>query len=203
VRVPLVPAYKECTAPNSTHIGPLNRPSCNAAALESDLLTVSTTGKSSGYVRLGVIAGNPATPQNEADVTIRASMSDVRNRSDSTDYTGQVLVSAPIRITDKANGFSGAIPGTATDTLLGVPVDCVATTDTTIGSTCSINTTLGALVPDIVRESKRSIISALGVKVMDAGADGSLTPVPGPIACPPLCGSGDEHAFMTQGVFTP
>ena len=37
-RVPLVPAFKACTAPNRTHVAPLNNPSCAPWALESSQL---------------------------------------------------------------------------------------------------------------------------------------------------------------------
>ena len=37
------------------------------------------------------------------------------------------------------------------------------------------------------------------LKVLDAGADGDADAA----GCPLSCGTGDEHAYLRQGVFTP
>jgi hypothetical protein len=206
-RAPLVPAYRQCTTAtqDSNHIAPLNLDSCSSPALESDLLTTSTAGRLNGSARLDVVVGSTSTPEDEADVRISASMSDVRNSADATDYVGPVIVSTNLRITDRANGYSQGISGTAMDGELSLPVDCVATAETNVGSTCSISTTVDTLVPNFAREGKRAVISAFGIRVEDAGADADVTPPANPIglACPPLCGSGDEKVFLRQGVFLP
>ena len=59
----------------------------------------------------------------------------------------------------------------------------------------------GTLVPNLAREGKRAVISALSIKLLDAGPDGVITPPSG--SCPYTCGSGDEAVFLRQGLFTP
>jgi hypothetical protein len=77
-------------------------------------------------------------------------------------------------------------------------VDCVATASTTIGGTCSLNTTADAIVPGTVIEGMRSIWQLGQIEVKDAGPNGT-----GYASCPPLCGDGDEATFLREGVFVP
>jgi dienelactone hydrolase len=192
LRVPLVPAFAKCSAPNTTHVAPLNSPSCQPPVQESTLLTTSPLGKGGGFVRLDVLPG---------DFNIAVVASDVRRTSDGTDYTGKVILNTGLRITDRGNGFFEDEAGTVEDTQLSIPIDCVATADTAIGSTCSANTTGDALVPGFAREGKRAVISAFSLKLLDAGPDGTITPGSG--SCPPTCGTGDEAVYLRQGVFAP
>ena len=117
------------------------------------------------------------------------------------DYTGTVLFSADMRITDLANGGFQDDPGTVQDTEFSVPVTCVANPLGTVGSTCSVSTTADSLVPNYVKERKRTIIQAATVTVEDAGPDGNVTPPSG--TCPQICGNGDEKVFERQGVLLP
>jgi uncharacterized protein len=201
LRVPLVPAFASCTSPNSQHVPPLSAASCTPAALESSLLTTSSTGKGSGFLRLDAVVGDPGTPADEADLGIIASTSDVLNAGDGSDYSGQVILRTKIRITDRANGASGATAGTVQDSDFSLPMDCVPTASAAIGATCSISTTADTLVPGFAREGARTVLGGFSAEVMDVGADGSVTPAEG--ACPPACGSGDEYAFLRQGLFLP
>lgn len=209
-RVPLVPEFKKCTAPtNSTHITPLNNPSCTPAPLESTVLTMSNTGVANGSVRYDALPGNAQTTQDEADLRITGSVTDVRCAIAGPpgcilagdDYTGQVLFSASIRISDLANGGFQDDPGTVQDTEFSVPVTCALNPLSTVGSTCSLNTTADSLVPNYIKERKRTIIQAATVTVEDAGPDGNVTPPSG--TCPQICGNGDEKVFQRQGVFLP
>ena len=50
-RVPLVPAYAQCTAPNRTHGPPLAFPSCNPPAPGSSLLTIGVGDGSPAFAR--------------------------------------------------------------------------------------------------------------------------------------------------------
>ena len=204
LRVPLVPEFRECTTPNSTHVGPLNSPSCTPATLDSSLLTTSTIGKGVGSVLFKSQVGNPGTPADEADLSISASMTDVRE-SGGADYSGPVVLTTRIRVTDTGNGVSGGVPGTMTDADFSVPVSCTPNSTADLGSLCDISTSADTLVPGFMKEGKRTVISALSVSVRDRGIDGSLVPSPDPIGlgCPPTCGSGDEKVFLRQGVFTP
>ena len=109
-----------------------------------------------------------------------------------------MILETQIRMTDKANALSGNGPATVEDTQLGIPVDCIENPDTAIGGSCNVDTSIDTLVPNFVKEGKRTVIEAFGLNVLDAGLDGSVGP-----GCPPTCGSGDETVFLNQGVFVP
>jgi hypothetical protein len=79
-----------------------------------------------------------------------------------------------------------------------VPVDCAAT-PTSIGAECSVSTTLNAVLPGAVLESKRANWQLGQIRVDDAGPNGTGYGT----GCPPGCGDGDETTFMRQGIFVP
>src|SRR5439155_25487416 len=54
-----------------------------------------------------------------------------------------------VRITDSQNGPSGQDPGTLHDIGFPIPIACIPTTDTTVGSNCGVNTTVNALAPGV------------------------------------------------------
>ncbi len=201
LRVPLVPAFRACTNPDSTHVPPLASGSCTSPALESTLLTTSTVGAGSGLASLSVLAGDPATPADEADVAIAGAAIDVRLAANGGDYAGKVLLGTDMRITDFANGSSGQVPATVADLRFSLPIDCLPTASTSVGSSCNLNTTSDTLVPGFAKEGMRAVISTFSFELRDAGPDGTVTPNSG--TCPPTCGSGDEAAFLRQGLFTP
>jgi hypothetical protein len=200
LRVPLVPEFQKCAAPNTTHTGPLNRPSCNPAVQESGQLTTSSVGKGGGLVRVDVLSGNPSTPADEADVNIFALLTDVRKKSDGSDYAGKVILSTILRITDRSNDPQAAVSATGSDIEFSDPIDCLTTTNTAIGASCNLNTTADALVPGFIKEDRRMIVSVLALSVRDAGPDGAVGSSP---PCPPTCGTGDEQVFERQGIFAP
>jgi DNA-binding beta-propeller fold protein YncE len=195
----LVPAYQPCFAWNRSHGPPFqNYGSCNPPVQASNYLTVGTADsngaptKSIGSVRYDAIPGNDATSQNEADVTIVVTIYDVRNKSDLSDYTGELTADSALRITDKNNTPNpGAGPGTVSDTHLPFAVPCATTSDLTIGSTCTVSTSANAVMPGSVAEGKRAIWELGQVKVYDGGAD-SLAST-----------TGDNTLFMDQGIFVP
>jgi hypothetical protein len=202
-RVPLVPEYRQCTAPNSTHVAPLSLPSCSSPLLESRLLTTSDVGKGNAFARLAVAPGDPLTAANEADIGISASATDVRRSSDGGDYTGKLILSTDVRITDGANDPAGTETGTVEVAQFAFPIDCAASPNPAAGSACNANTTANTLVPGFAREGRRAVISTLALTVLDMGNDGSIVPGGAGESCPPTCGSGDERVFLREGVFTP
>ena len=115
----------------------------------------SQAANSVGNVRYGVVPGNPATPENEADVQVTVSMTDVRNKSGLSDYTGELQINQGVRITDRHGGPT--IPATGQDTTFPVAAPCAATLSTTIGATCAPTSTFNAVVPGEVVEGKRAI----------------------------------------------
>jgi hypothetical protein len=194
LRAALVPAYKPCSSGNTTHGAPLAYASCKPPSRESGYLTAGSpdangTGANMiGSVTVVVVSGNPATTADEADVRFAVSLTDVRRKSDLSDYTGQLLLDSNLRITDRYNG-----PGeTGTVEDLGFPVTtpCASTSDTAIGATCSVATTADAVSPGTVLENRKAIWQLGQVKVFDGGPDG--------VAATP-----DNTVFAVQGVFIP
>ena len=57
-----------------------------------------------------------------------------------------------LRITARANDPAAVTPASATNFELGIPLPCTTTPGVAVGSSCSIDTTLDALVPGSVGE---------------------------------------------------
>lgn len=198
LRASLVVAYRPCTAPNESHGAPLAFGSCAPPVQASDYVTVGTPPQDSvssiGSVRYDVLSCPACVPpQPNADVRIQVSVTDVRNKSDLADYTGELRTDAALRITDKDNSAGGgsAGPGTVSDTSFPVTVPCATTAATTIGSTCSVTTTANTLTPNAVVSGNRAVWEMSQVQVYDGGADGVAST------------AGDNTVFMDQGVFSP
>jgi hypothetical protein len=196
-RLSLAPAYRECTQPNRTHGEPLASASCAPPVRASDRLTVGTpdaNGKSAnsvGFARLRVLPGDPATVEDEADVELDLSISDVRVATTLEDYTGELAPSTQLRTTDGYNGASSTDAATVTDWPLRFAVPCAATPDPSIGSTCSISTSADSLVPGIAVDGSRAIWELGKLEVFDGGADGDGDT------------TADNALFATQGLFVP
>jgi hypothetical protein len=137
-----------------------------------------------------VINGVPATPEDEADVVLRVSITDVRNKAGLTDYVGEVQLRSALTITDRANGAAATEPATGQSVPLPVMIPCAVTPDTGIGSTCSLTSTLDAVIPGIVDESARAVWEMGQISVLDGGPDGDVD-TPG------------NTVFARQGVFVP
>jgi hypothetical protein len=163
-------------------------------------LTVGTAdangraASSIGSVQLVVVPGDPNTPQNEADVQLVASMTDVLDQSDLSDYAGELEVVTTLRITDRDNAdLSGAGapgPGTVSDTALRFTVPCSPTPESAAGGTCAIATSADAVAPGIARERQRAVWEIDAVSVRDGGEDGLTSTEPNAL-------------FARQGLFVP
>jgi hypothetical protein len=90
-------------------------------------------------------------------VTVDLTVTDIRPPSLIGEYTAQLSLELPLRLTDKINGPSGREDGTLSDSTLRVPVQCSSTADTTIGGLCSLATTADSVIPGLVTESRRTI----------------------------------------------
>jgi uncharacterized repeat protein (TIGR01451 family) len=193
----LVPAFAECTAPNSAHGPPLASPSCSTPVQTSSFLTVGTPDangaapKSIGSLDEKVVPGD-STPPDEADVVLTVSLTDVRRQADLSDYTGELGTELTLRITDKNNGVvpGGTDQATVQDFTFSFAVSCAPTEDAAVGATCQTATTADTVAPGAVVESKRSIWEGVEVRVMDGGADG-------------LYSTPDNTQFATSGLFVP
>ena len=189
-RTYLVPAYQACTSPNRTHGSALAFPSCNPPALASGQLTFGTpdvNGRSANGSALVYLGTRPT------DVTVGITIRDVRRASDLADYTGELELTADLRITDRSNSPSpgGPGPGTVQDTSLRIPVSCASTSSTSVGSECTVATTVNSIYPGAVLADHRSIWRLGPVKAYDGGPDGLVST------------SAGNTLFMTQGVFVP
>ena len=198
MRTPLVPAFAQCPpgSANRTHGPALAFASCNPPAQVPGQLTVGTpdangaAAKAEGSVKVDAVIGNPATAADEGDARFTVSMTDVRrNTTGFPDYTGQLQLETTLRIVDKNNGPSEV--GTVQDTPFRVTVPCTTTGDTTVGSTCSVNTTADAVMgAGTVLESKRSSWQLGQIRLNDGGADGVASTTPNTL-------------FAVQGIFVP
>jgi subtilisin family serine protease len=183
----LVIAFKQCTSSNVTHGAPLAYGSCAPPQQTSDQLTVGTpdsNGKAANSI--GTVLYKALT----GDVEMSISITDVRKKSDLSDYTGELQADQTLRITDKLSGPSSDEPGTVVDTGFPVTVPCTATASSTVGATCAVDTTANAVVPGSVTADKRTIWQLGQVKLFDGGADG-------------LAATQPNTLFADQGVFIP
>jgi Tol biopolymer transport system component len=221
LNVPLVPAYKQCTAPQTAHRGTLTTPSCYGPTPESTYLTVGTpdfngeAANSAGSLRIDVFCNGVAeappcltTGGDQLDGKITMNVTDVRCAGTSgscsggalADYTGNLRTIAQFRITDKNNGPTGtgfSANATVQDISLAFNLPCTTTAATTVGATCAITTSVDAVMGGntVIAEQKRAIWQLVGgdsdVRVFDGGADGVAQT------------TGDNTLFMAAGLFFP
>jgi len=209
ILVSLVPAFKQCTSPNSTHGTPLAAPSCNPPVQTSTYLTVGSpdagggAANMTGSLRLDVIVG-VAGPPDDSDVKLSGTITDVRckigaatqcgtaNAANGADYAGEVQGNATIRISDHYNGGTLTDTATVSDLPFPVTVPCTQTSgDTTRGSSCSVNTTANGVVPGVVKDGKRAIVEVGQLHIFDGGADGLAST------------DADNTLYLNQGIFIP
>jgi hypothetical protein len=205
----MVPGFQACAAPDRQHGPPLAFPSCNPPVQTSNNITVGeptnngAAANSEGFVKLIVKPGIPGAPE-DSDVLIIAQGTDIRcrpgttacgsaNAVDGADYTGQLEGTATIRISDHWNAVvAGGGPDAATVVDIPFPVvtGCAATASTSIGATCTANTSANATVPGAVKDTKRAVVEIGQLQINDGGPDGVATTVP-------------NQLFSVQGIFIP
>jgi Tol biopolymer transport system component len=198
VRVPLVPAYTGCSEPNNQHGEALAFGSCSPPQLASEQLTVGTADSNLkpasmlATAKLDPITGDPATPEDEADLALKVIVNDVFSK-DLSDYIGELRPTVVVRITDKDNTPNPGGPGAATtvDFPFGFDVPCIATDSTSVGSLCELGTSAEAIVPNTIKEGRRSIWEVGAITVYDGGPDGDGAT------------TSDNTLFATQGLFVP
>ena len=147
--------------------------------------------KAMGFALYRVAVGVPGGAD-DSDVVFRFELSDVRRQGTLTDYTGELLASTVVRITDRISGPGANESATVTDVQFQVTVPCVATGGAASeGATCTVATSFDAVTPGAIPEGKRSIWELDGVRVDDGGPDEDAnTPA-------------DNSLFAVQGVFAP
>jgi len=204
LRVPFVPAYKQCTSPNSTHGPPLSFPSCTPPGQASSYLTVGTPNangapaNSVGFARFDVVP-----PSFDGELRIMMSITDVRclpatdtsvcgsaNAADGPDYSGELQFNGTIRITDHYNGPNLNEAATVQDIPFPVNMSCVSTADTSTGGVCSF-TTGPCMIPEgCSNAGRRTVIEFGRLFVSDGGSDGQTS-------------TPDNTLFVDQGLFIP
>ena len=213
MRLSLVPAYSQCTAPNRTHGPPLAFPSCNPPAPTSGQATVGTpdafggAASFAGYFRTHVFVGVPGPPE-DSDVGLYMRLDDVRcmptgarcgnpNASGPADYAGGTHFAFTIRITDHWNASTpggGSDPATVQDTPIGdswFGQSCAQTASTSVGSTCNMATSMNAFIPGSIKDTKRTAYEIDDLRIYDGGADGNGDT------------TADNTVFLRPGVFIP
>jgi len=203
VGVSFVPAYRACAAPNRTHGAPLAFPSCNPPVPASSFLTVGTPdangagANATGFMMIKVVPHTCCPPQ---DLTITGTITDVRckaatggcgnaNSAAGPDYIGDLQVNSTIRITDHNNGPNVDETATVVDIPFPVSMQCVGTSSTSVGGTCSVGSSAVAVVPEATTPA-RAVVEIGQFYVIDGGPDGSVA-------------TNDNTLFMTQGLYVP
>ena len=77
-----------------------------------------------------------------------------------------------------------------TDIPFPVNGTCANTTSTSIGGTCSVNTSANAVVVGSVKDTQRGVVEISQLQIFDGGADGNVT-------------TADNTLFAVQGIFIP
>jgi hypothetical protein len=221
--VPLVPAYKNCTSPNTSHRGALGGGSCFAPAPESSYLTVGTPdfnglqANSVGSVRIAVFCNGGAsgeqppcstTAGDQLDGMINLQITDVRCQGATAscpngalgDYAGNLWADIGFRVTDRNNGPTGVGPsanGTHFDLSVAFAVPCTTTPSSSTGSTCTSATTIDAVLGGntAIAEGKRAIWQLNG-----SGSDVRLLDAGADGVAQTL---GDDTLFAVGGLFFP
>jgi hypothetical protein len=203
LRASMVPAFKACAAPNRTHGAPLAFPSCNPPVQTSNFLTIGSpdaNGAGANATAFVLLKVKPTSPE---DVLITSTGTDIRclpataatvcnsaNAADGPDYSGQLQGNATIRISDHYNGPGLNEAATVVDIPFPVNGQCVNTALTSIGGTCSVNTTANAVVVGSVKDNQRGVVEIAQLQINDGGADGQIA-------------TADNTLFSVQGIFIP
>jgi hypothetical protein len=219
--IALVPAFDECTSANGSHGAPLASSSCVPPNESSGFLTLNapdriapynTPAEAKGSVKMRVFCTDGAAPPcvaapgDQQDVAIEFQIADTRCvaatggcATAGGPYSGKILATTTMRVTDRLNGPEQNAPGTLTDYPFTFGAQCAA-------GACNLSSSFDAVIPGIAQEQKRAVWQLGQIEVLDGGSDGELAVAPSPASgvCPPACaGNGDETVFLRQGLFTP
>ena len=204
IRVSLVPAYQECSAPTRVHGPPLAFASCNPPAQRSAHLTVGTpdangaAATSIGSVRYGAVVGMPGLPE-DSDVSIAFSLTDVRCRVSIVTCAG-----GAVRLHGRGRGDHGhpghrpkqrALAGRGERGRHGDRLYARvrrALHGHRRGGRCDLlaHHVRERTLSGLVRDGKRMLIAMSQMQVHDGGADGLVASTPNAV-------------FAVQGIFVP
>jgi hypothetical protein len=199
----LVPAFQPCASPgnppNGRHAPPLSAPSCDPPKPTSSVAAVGPQATGAAQVRAFScpLCASPIA----ADVFFTVKATDVRAGSPvGPDYDPNpggpdMSLIARWRITDHYNATDGAscaatysCPGTVAELDFPVPVDCVPTADSSVGSNCGADTSANAILPGSIQENKKAVVQVFRLRLNDAGVDGKPA-------------TADDTLFEQQGIY--
>jgi hypothetical protein len=175
----------------SSHGPPLSFTSCNPPAFVPG---TAARFRGTGNASLTVVEGNLATPADEADVAVVASLTDVRAAAGG-DYAPDptnpdLTLVARLRISDTHNGAGLSDPGTVADLEFPTPVNCATTPDPATGSICAVSTTADAVNAGSILEGRSAVLQTFRVRVNDSGPNG-------------VRGDSDDRRLASQGIYIP
>jgi hypothetical protein len=199
LRASLVPAFKQCTAPNRTHGAPLAFPSCAPPVQTSNYLTVGTpdangaAANSIGHLVITIAPHDVLASGTITDVRCKpgtsASVCGSANAQDGPDYSGELQSNATIRISDHYSGPNHDEAATVQDIPFPLNWYCASTADTSVGGTCTGMSYDPTPYPRWY-EGTRAVVEIGQLEVFDGGPDGQVS-------------TNDNTVFMRQGVFIP
>jgi hypothetical protein len=203
LRLPLVPSYYQCTAPNRAHGAPLSSPSCAPPkTTTNNYLTVGTPdvngagANSVGSLEVRALTGDVSFTLRVSDIrclpAVSVTVCNSANSADGPDYSGNMQLNATNRLTDHLNGPNLNEAATLWDIPYPMDVNCVNTASTAIGGECTTDTTANAVVPGAFQAGERAVWELEQFMLADAGADGDIHR-----------GEGAVTIFMRQGLFVP
>ena len=181
LRLPLVPAYEYCAAPNNTHGGPLAFGSCSPPVHMSSSVTFGTPDangapvNSTGEIVMKAVVGDALLAASLSDVRCKVAMASCTAGALS-DYTGTLVGQMlNVRITD----HEGA-PSTIQDRFFfQFSIPCAPTSATDQGSDCSVATTLNTMLPGAVVDGNRSIWAPSAFAILEGTPSEGTLAVPG------------------------
>jgi len=197
-----------CGAPGDDY-----NPSNAGGVTDGPYTTICTTAATCGanatakpFCAPGI--GSTATCQAGADIIATAALANAAGTVSPTAQCGtdasciafvSHFVGHAIRVTDHYNcAGSGCVadpntsnrPATMVDILFPIPVMCLPTVSTSLGSACGSNTTANALVPGSVIADKQAVVEVGEVVQLDSGPDGNVQ-------------TSDNQLVSAQGIFLP
>jgi hypothetical protein len=196
IHASLVPVFRQCgTGANPTD-GQHSPPLGTAACLPPLAQGVAHFGpQAQGTAWVAVIYGD-MNPMNgdQADATLRFDLSDLRTAG-GADYDPNPsgpdgTLTTRLRFTDRANGPSGTSAGTATDLDFSVPFNCTSTSDPSLGSQCTLDSSADAVNPGAIKENQATVLQVFRLRLNDSGPNG-------------VRGDSDDRLFATEGVYVP
>ena len=124
--------------------------------------------RSVGFMRMKVLAGAPGPPD-DSDVRIRLALTNVMRAEDLSEYTGELRGELTVRRTDRELGL---VSSTSMDFPFGFTVPCAPTPESTLdASSCITTTSVNAVLPDAIKETRRTIWALDQLRVYDGGPD--------------------------------